>query len=237
MAGAPFSPKALSFLRALARNNRREWFHAHREQYELHLRTPITAVIERLGEEFRHFAPEQMADPKRSLYRIWRDTRFSPDKRPLKTNVAAVFPHRDGDRHTSAGFYLEIAPKWVFAGGGLYRPERPALVRIRERIASDPRAFRRVSESPGMKKMGGLKGEQLARVPRGYPADHPAAEYLRFKQFVAFREWPPELATSPRFWPELLSTLRAVAPLVAYLNTTLHARGVAAPLIPRAPRV
>jgi uncharacterized protein (TIGR02453 family) len=218
MAAAPFSPTSLRVLRALVRNNRREWFHAHREEFEQHVRGPMMAVIARLGEEFRAFAPDQMADPKRSLYRIWRDTRFSADKRPLKTNIAAVFPHRRGDRHTSAGFYLEVAPKWVFAGGGLYRPEPQALVRIRERIASDPRAFRRIVEAPAFRKAGGLQGETLTRVPRGFAADHPAADYLRHKQFMAFREWPPALATSARFWPELLATFKAIAPLVVYLN-------------------
>ncbi len=137
-ATAPFSPKALAFLRALKRNNRREWFHERRDDYEQLLRAPMMAVVERLGREFKSFAPDLMADPKKSLYRIWRDTRFSADKRPLKTNVAAVFPHRNGDRHTSAGLYLEVSPEWVFAGGGLYMPDSQGLHRIRERIAEDP---------------------------------------------------------------------------------------------------
>lgn len=218
---APFGPEALAFLRALSRNNDREWFHARKAAYETHLKTPMVRVIERLGTEFRTFAPELMADPKRSLYRIWRDTRFSEDKRPLKTNVAAVFPHRRGNRHTSAGLYLEIAPRWVFAGGGLYMPEPQALLKIRQRIAETPTAFRTIVESPAVTRIGGLQGETLTRVPRGFSADHPAAGYLKHKQFLAFREWPPDLATSPRFWPELLSVFRAVAPLVAFLNDAI----------------
>jgi uncharacterized protein (DUF2461 family) len=199
---APFTAATLRFLRALKRNNDRNWFNAHREDYEAHVKTPMAAAIERLGVEFQQFAPDLMADPKRSLYRIWRDTRFSADKRPLKTNVAAVFPHRRGTRHTSAGLYFEISPAWVFAGGGLYMPEPPALQRIRAHIAGDPRRFGRL-------------------VPRGFASDHPAAEYLKYKQFLGFREWPPELMTSPRFWPELVGTFRAVAPLVAYLNDAM----------------
>ena len=89
---APFTRKTLTFLRALKRNNDREWFQAHRDDYEMHVKAPMVLVIERLGREFRAFAPDLMADPKKSLYRIWRDTRFSADKRPLKTNAAAVFP-------------------------------------------------------------------------------------------------------------------------------------------------
>ena len=220
-ATAPFTPKALAFLRALKRNNRREWFHERRDQYEELLRAPMAAVIERLGQEFRSFAPDLMADPKKSLYRIWRDTRFSADKRPLKTNVAAVFPHRGGDRHTSAGLYLEVSPDWVFAGGGLYMPDPKGLHRIRERIAEDPKGFARVVNAPALKKAGGLQGESLKRVPRGFPADHPAADYLKMKQFLVWGEWPPELATTPRFWTELLTTFRATAPLVKYLNDAL----------------
>ncbi len=222
---APFSPKALAFLRALARNNDRAWFHARKADYQAHLKEPMVRVIERVGDEFRSFAPELMADPKKSLYRIWRDTRFSEDKRPLKTNVAAVFPHRRGNRHTSAGLYLEIAPKWVFAGGGLYMPDPAALLAIRRRIAESPTAFRAIVESPALRRIGGLQGEALTRVPRGFPADHPAAGYLKHKQFLAFREWPPTLATSPRFWPELLSVFRAVAPLVAFLNGAIDLAG------------
>lgn len=220
----PFTPEALTFLRALKRNNRRDWFHERRDEYETLLRRPMVAVIERLGEEFRGFAPGLMADPKRSLYRIWRDTRFSADKRPLKTNVAAVFPHRHGTRHSSAGLYLEVSPDHVFAGGGLYMPESQGLRLIRQRIADDPDAFARVATASAIRRVGGLRGESLTRVPRGFPADHPAAEYLRMKQFLVWSEWPPDLATSPAFWDELLTTFRATAPLVAYLNDALGIR-------------
>ena len=220
-ASAPFTSDTLAFLRALARNNNRDWFRARADQYERHVKRPMAAVIERLGEEFRELAPELMADPKKSLYRIWRDTRFSPDKRPLKTNIAAVFPHRLGNRHTSAGLYFEISPKWVFAGGGLYMPERADLVKIRAHIASGPGEFRRLASARPLKKIGGVRGDRLTRVPRGYAADHPAAEYLRLKHFLGFSEWPPELATSPKFWPELLATFSAVMPLVRYLNDAI----------------
>jgi uncharacterized protein (TIGR02453 family) len=218
---APFTPETLAFLRALARNNDRDWFRARADEYDLHVKRPMRAVIERLGEEFRQLAPELMADPKKSLYRIWRDTRFSPDKRPLKTNIAAVFPHRLGNRHTSAGLYFEISPKWVFAGGGIYMPERADLIKIRARIAADPGEFRRLASAAPLRRIGGVQGDRLTRVPRGYAADHPAKEYLRLKHFLGFREWPPELATSPRFWPAMLATFSAVMPLVRYLNEAI----------------
>jgi len=215
----PFTPATLAFLRALKRHNDRAWFHARKPEYERHVQAPMRQVIERLGHEFQSFAPEQMADPKRSLYRIWRDTRFSDDKRPLKTHVAAVFPHRRGTRHTSAGFYLEVSAGWVFAGGGLYMPDPASLHRIRERIAESPATFRALARP--LARLGGLQGETLTRVPRGFAPDHPAAEDLKRKQFLAFKEWPPDLMIERRFWSELLPVFRAIAPLVTYLNEAM----------------
>ena len=218
---SPFTSKTLTFLRALTRNNDRDWFRAHAAEYESHVKRPMLLAIARIGEEFRVMAPELMADPKKSLYRIWRDTRFSADKRPLKTNVAAVFPHRLGTRHSSAGLYFEIAPKWVFAGGGIYMPEPGDLAKIRQRIASETQQFRRLVTAERLQAIGGIQGERLTRVPRGFPADHPAAEYLRLKHYLGYREWPPNFATSESFWPDLLGTFAAVMPLVRYLNETV----------------
>lgn len=218
---APFTPATLTFLRSLKRNNNRAWFHERKADFERDVQRPMQLVIERLGREFQSFAPEQMADPKKSLYRIWRDTRFSDDKTPLKTYLAAVFPHRRGTRHTSAGFYLEISSRWVFAGGGLYMPDAPSLQRIRERIAEAPADFAAIATAEPLAQLGGLQGETLTRVPRGFPANHPAAENLKRKQFLAFWEWPPDLMIGDQFWPELLAVFRAVAPVVKYLNDAM----------------
>jgi uncharacterized protein (TIGR02453 family) len=220
-----FSPKALAFLRALKRNNDREWFRARKDQYETLLRGPMTEVIGRLAADLPAFAPGLVANPRVSLYRIYRDTRFSDNKAPLKTNVAAVFPHRDLGKHAGAGLYFEIAPGWVWIGGGMYAPDTSTLHRVREHIAADTRRFRTIVESPGFRKtVGALEGERLTRVPRGFPADHPAAEYLKFRQFLAAREFPPALASSPRFYATLLATFRQVAPLVTFLNAALATR-------------
>src|SRR3954468_3351905 len=105
-----FTPATLSFLRALKRNNDREWFKARKERYERDVREPMVRVIEQLAIDFKKFAPEIVASPKTSMYRIYRDTRFSPDKTPLKTHVAAVFPWRGLARHQGAGLYFEVAP-------------------------------------------------------------------------------------------------------------------------------
>jgi uncharacterized protein (TIGR02453 family) len=156
------------------------------------------------------------------MYRIYRDTRFSDDKTPLKTNVAAVFPPRGFPRHEGAGLYVEIAPGWVWMGGGLYMPPPSSLYAIRERIAaSHPRLHRIVTTAEFKKVLGGLHGERLTRVPRGYLKDHPAGEYLRYKRFLGFREFEPAFATSDRFYPELLRTFRALTPLLRFLNSAV----------------
>ena len=217
-----FSPKALAFLRALKRNNDREWFRARKEEYEHLVRTPMRAIIDRLAIDLRDFAPDLVANPKTSLYRIYRDTRFSSDKAPLKTNAAAVFPARGLGKHEGAGLYFEIAPGWVWIGGGMYAPDTSTLARVREHIAANPRRLRSIVESPSFRRgVGRLEGERLQRVPRGFPRDHEAAEYLRFRQFLAGREFPASFATSPRFYSGLVTVFRRIAPLVTFLNEPL----------------
>ena len=225
IAGMPpsFSKESLAFLRALKRNNNREWFRSRKDDYERVVRTPMLNVIEQLAKDFTRVAPELIASPKASLYRIYRDTRFSEDKTPLKTHAAAVFPWKGLARHEGAGLYFEVAPGWVWIGGGMYAPETPHLVKVREHI---------VETWPEIKKITGAKrfvthvttmhGEKLTRPPRGFPSDHPSIEFLKHRQFLASREFPPELATSKDFYPTLLATFTAIVPLVRFLNAPLR---------------
>jgi len=216
-----FTPKTLSFLRALKRNNDREWFRARKDDYEAHVRMPMLAVIERLATDFQAFAPELVATPK-CIYRMYRDTRFSDDKTPLKTNIAASFRWRGLDRHQGAGLYIEVAAQWVWVGGGMYAPETAQLAAVREHIAANHTHLRAIVESPGFRRaVGSLGGSTLQRVPRGYPADHAAAEYLRHRQFLAGKQFPPEFAYSPRFYSGVLGVYRQIAPLVRFLNEPL----------------
>jgi len=222
---SPFTPRTLSFLRSLKRHNDREWFRARRENYEQHVRGPMVELIARLARDFRSFAPELIAEPKVSLYRIYRDTRFGSDKSPLKTHVAARFPTRGLGTKEGAGLYLEVAPGWVWMGGGIYMPSSADLRAIRAHIAdTHPRLHRIARGRPFTSAMGELHGERLSRVPRGYPADHPAAHYLQFRQFLAGCEYEAGFATSRSFYPELLKVFRATAPLVRFLNTPLLER-------------
>ena len=219
-----FTPKTLSFLRSLKRNRQqREWFHERKEQYQLHCRGPIVDVIERLADDFRSFAPEMVANPKVSLLRPFRDTRFSDDKTPLKTHIGATFPHRALGRMNGAWFYFEVASGWVWIGGGMWRPDTSQLLLVREHIVANQPRFEAIVNAPAFKKIGGLQGDRLTRVPRGFAKDHPAAPYLQHRQFMAFREEEPAFATRTDFYRQLRDTFQAIAPLVEFLNEPLIA--------------
>lgn len=216
---AAFTPRTLAFLRALERNNRREWFHARKDRYEADVRAPMVALVERLAADFGDFAPDLTANPRTSMYRPYRDTRFAANKAPLKTNVAAVFPHRLLPKHEGAGFYVEIAPRHVWFGGGMYMPSGPVLYQVREHIAAEHERLSRIVGSAAFRRtFGELGGEQLQRVPRGFPPGHPAGAFLKYKQFLAGCERPAEFATSPGFYRALVAAFRTLAPLVAFLN-------------------
>jgi uncharacterized protein (TIGR02453 family) len=220
---SPFTPKTLSFLRSLERNNDREWFRARKAEYERHVRGPMIQLIEALAADFPKIAPGFVADPKISLYRIYRDTRFSADKTPLKTHVAAHFPQRGMRRGDGAGLYVEVAVDGVWAGGGIYMPSSADLAAIRAHIAAThPRLHKLATHAAFTGVVGELAGERLTRVPRGYARDHPAARYLQFRQFLGGAGWEPAFATSRRLYPELCKVFSAVAPLAAFLNTALR---------------
>lgn len=219
---SPFTRKTIAFLRAIKRNNDRDWFRSRKTDYEAHVRGPMIELLERLARDFRAFAPDLVADPRVSLFRIYRDTRFSADKTPLKTQAAAHFPHRRLRTSGGAGLYVEVAPQWVWMGGGIYMPATHELAAIRAYIAEQHPALRRIVERRAFRAtVGELHGEQLTRVPRGFAKEHPAAHYLRFRQFLAGREYPAEFAYDPGFYPELIRIFRHVAPLVRFLNEPL----------------
>ena len=173
-----FTKDTLKFLRALKRNNDREWFRSRKDDYERHVRAPMIAVIEQLARDFQRFAPELVASPKASLYRIYRDTRFSEDKTPLKTNAAAVFP-MEGPRAgmKAPGCTSKSRRAGCGSAAGCTRRSRPHLVKVREHIVDTWPEIRKITKSKAfVSRVGTLHGDRLTRVPRGFPADHPAAE-------------------------------------------------------------
>jgi len=231
-----FRPAALTFLRGLRRHNDREWFEAHRAAYEDDVRAPLAALVEEVDVRLASSAPEIVGDPKRSLFRIHRDVRFSRDKSPYKTNAACWFYHGDAGRgvgsattaHGGAGFYFDIGPTTSTIGGGIWMPPRPTLARIRERIDEEPASLARVLRAPALRRYGGLAEEaMLARMPRGYDADHPAASLLRHQSFTLGRELTERELFSPRL-PDLLAReYGRILPLVRWLNGALGLRMLA----------
>ena len=217
-----FSDRTLRFLRALKRNNRREWFTAHKDDYETHVRTPMFAVIERLSADFPRLAPDLVAAPK-SMYRIYRDIRFSPDKTPYKTRVAAAFPHRALPKNESAALYFHLGPDQLWIGGGLYAPRPAQCQRIREHIVNEFDHFRDLAESRAIRRLGGVTGTMMKRVPRGFRADHEAARFLKLRQYLIGETLMPSIATSARFYGMLIRRFATLAPFIDFLNTPLVA--------------
>ena len=220
-----FTQETLAFLRQLARHNDREWFREHRHDYEEHVRGPMLALIEQLAFDLPAIAPDLVANPKTSMYRVYRDTRFSANKAPFKTHVAGIFPHRALPKHEGAGLYVHVAADQVFIGGGLYRPQPRQLHRLREHIAANSDHLRTLVAAPAFRRnFGALSGERLKRMPRGFAADHPAGDLLRLKQFLAGCERPSAFAVGPRFYRSLLRLFTHLAPLIEFLNAPLATR-------------
>ena len=233
LAPVSFTPATLRFLRGLTRNNRKPWFEAHRAEYEAAVKGPLRELIEELDVRLAHFAPEIVGDPKRSMFRIHRDIRFSADKSPYKTHASCWFYHRDGTRAVGreaagggAGFYFQIGPGNSFVGGGMWMPPREALGRLRGAIAEDPGRFARIAGDARVKRrFGGLSDEaMLKRVPRGFAPDHPAARWLKYQSFVTGRELPDAQAVSARLPALLEADFRLMVPLVRWINGVLGLR-------------
>jgi len=217
-----FTPETLTFLRRLRRHNDRAWFAAHRSEYDAHVKDRMTAIVEQLARDLPAFAPDLVAAPKVSMYRIHRDTRFSPDKSPYKTHVAAVFPHRELTRHGGAGLYFHVEPERVLIGAGLYAPDPRELLAIRRHLSSNLTRFRAIVESPRFRRsFGAVNGQRLTRPPKGFSADDPALEYLKLKQYLAGTDRPATFATGPRFYASLLRLFEQVSPFVRFLNEPL----------------
>ena len=224
-----FTPASLSFLRRLARNNDKEWFEAHREEYETAVRAPMRELVEELDVGLATVAPEIVGDPKRSIFRIHRDVRFSKDKSPYKTHAACWLTHRAAgpsaisSAHGGAGFYFHLEPRGSMVAGGIYMPPRPSLDRIREAIAEDPEAFAATVEARAFeRRFGGLTQDgMLKRLPRGYAAGHPAERWLRFRSFTTSRPLADDDVLSPTLPAMLMKDFALMLPLVRWLNGVL----------------
>jgi uncharacterized protein (TIGR02453 family) len=220
-----FTDKTFRFLRALARNNERAWFHAHKQDYDDHVRAPLQRLVTELQPHLAEVTLQFRADPRPvggSLYRIQRDTRFANDKRPYKTWQGARLFHARRQELATPLFYLHVQPGGCFVGAGIWRPESPTLRRIRQFIVDNPTAWKAAAHGPAFRRRYRLDDEdRLVRPPRGFPADFPFIDDLRNRSFVAWRDIDDATIIGPRLRQVLAKDLRDLAPLVDYLCASL----------------
>jgi uncharacterized protein (TIGR02453 family) len=217
-----FTPETIKFLRGLKKNNDREWFEARRDIYERAVRQPMLAFIEDINAKLVTFAPDHIRPANKIAMRIYRDTRFSKNKMPYKTRIPAWWAQRGMVKGSCGGYYMHIDPNEVLVAAGVYMPEREQLLRIRTWMADNHAAYRkllkRVTSSTGF--ISGNEGA-LTRMPKGFPADHPADDLLRQKSWEVSVSLPAELATSPQLLSEVMKRMKAAAPLVDVLNSAI----------------
>lgn len=225
-----FTSDSLAFLRGLKRNNKKPWFEAHRADYEQHVKEPLAELVRELDLRMSRFAPEMTGEPKRSIFRIHRDVRFSSDKSPYKTHAAAWFFHAEGSSKVGreahgggAGFYFHLEPGASMVAGGCWMPPRPALQRFRAAITADLAGFERVVRAPALRKKFGALSEEsmLKRVPRGFAADDPAGRWLRYQSFTVSQSLTDAQVTSARLPQTIATGFETIVPLVRWLNSAL----------------
>jgi uncharacterized protein (TIGR02453 family) len=219
-----FPKEGLYFMRRLKRNNNRFWFEKHKDEYESFIKLPMQSLIVSLQPEFEKFAPEFDLHPKRSLFRIYRDIRFSKDRTPYKTHAAAHFVVRGKPKGLEgSGYYLHIEPGEVFLGAGIYIPDNDQLKKIRKALDIKAIEFLRIIKKTRFKKLFGLPdGNKLQRVPQGYPADHPMAEWLKLKQFFVGVEYDDKICRTSDFISTVSIVFQTATPLVRFLNNALQ---------------
>jgi uncharacterized protein (TIGR02453 family) len=220
MAKTYFTAATFRFLRSLANNNNREWFHAHKDAYDNDVREPFLALIGDLQAPLSKISSHYRADPRKvggSLFRIHRDTRFSNDKQPYKPWQGARFFHERRNEVHAPSFYMHIQPGDNFAGGGMWHPESDALKKIREFLADNPEAWKRATRSKAFRDRFEFWGESLSRPPRGYEANHELIDDLKRKDFACGTGFDEKLACSSELLPWLVDTYKRVAPMIDYL--------------------
>jgi len=210
-----FTPEVFDFLTRLKRNNRREWFQKNKERYETVIKEPCVRFVLDAAEPLHALSSQLRCDPKSSLFRIYRDVRFSSDKRPYKTHVGMHFSAGPKDAH-APGFYLHLEPSGCFVCGGIWQPERLALLKIREAIATKSDAWK-----TAVRGLTLSDEDKLSRPPRGFPCEHPMIEDLKRKSFIAVIDLSEEQICGQRFLKEFAKATQKISPLVAFLAGAL----------------
>jgi uncharacterized protein (TIGR02453 family) len=211
---AYFSDDLFRFLKQLKRNNDREWFQRHKPEYEALVHQPALRFIAEFAGPLYEISPHLVAG-SRSLFRIYRDTRFSPDKRPYKTHLGMRFSHAGKDVH-SPGFYLHLEPGECFAAAGLWRPDAPTLLKVRTAIVSRPKEWRGVRHLLSWDDSG-----KLSRPPRGFPADHEFVDDLKLKDIGAAVEITEKQVCGPQFMEIVSKACSEMAPLAKFLSAAV----------------
>jgi uncharacterized protein (TIGR02453 family) len=223
-----FQPDAIQFLVDLALNNERDWFQPRKAEYERLLKEPMESLVAALVDRLRARDVPLEADPRRAVFRIYRDTRFSKDKSPYKTNIGASIPWVEeapgGEGVHGLGAYLHFQPGEMFVGGGMYMMERPRLEAFRRAVVEDTdRVLAAVEDPRFVKTFGGVHGhESLKRVPPGYPADHPQAELLKAKDVTFGRHLDDDEFLSPALPDTLADDLATALPVFRFLAGLPH---------------
>lgn len=186
---ATFSIASMQFLQQLAQNNSREWFKAHQDEYENTVRSPALALIAQMQPHIIELSPRLTAVPKKvggSLMRPQRDSRFSHDKTPYKTNVGIQFRHFQGKDVHAPGLYLHIAEEGCFIAAGIWHPESKALNAIRTCIDENPNGYKKALQA--LQSHGfNMDGDSLTRPPKGFDKNHPMLAELKRKDFIAVK--------------------------------------------------
>ena len=217
-------PEALKFLRSLAKHNDRDWFQPRKAEFEALLREPMLAIVRKVTDAMLDFAPNHVRPAEKSLFRIYRDTRFSSDKRPYKTHVAAWWSHQGLQKTSGAGYYFHVSPKEVIIAAGAYMPEKEQLSAIRHWLLDHHAEFRKLLQSKKVRStFEEFEGNALTRPPKDFPADHPALDLIQCRQWGLAATLPAATAQKSDFAAILIRHLRIAAPVVDALNTPIAA--------------
>lgn len=219
-----FRPEALKFLRGIARNNSRDWFQPRKEIFEAELRQPMLALARRVTEAMLDFAPEHVRPAEKCVMRFYRDTRFSADKSPYKTQIAAWWSRSGLEKTSGGGFYFHVSAKEVVIAAGVYMPEREQLQRIRTWLLDHHAELRKLLNAPRLKRhFAEFEGLRLTRPPKGFPKEHPAMDLLLCRQWGIAASLPAEQSLDRSFARTVVDHFRLAAPVVAALNEPLVA--------------
>ncbi len=219
-----FGPELFCFLEDLKANNSREWFQANKDRYVRDVKEPAQAFIADFGPYLTKVSPHFRSDPRPvggSLFRIYRDVRFSKDKSPYKTHAGLHFRHQAGKNAYTPGFYLHIEPHGCFAGVGLWHPDGPTLKKIRERVAEQPKAWKKAVEDPAFARSYTVEGDRLKRSPKGFDPDHELVEVLKFKDFTGISKLTQKQVVGKGFIEEFAELCRAGGSLVGFICEAL----------------